>query len=624
MKRLRFAVAILPLVFLSACSLVEDVTPPPEYHAPTASTAETIYPIVPPDPAQGAKIYAEECATCHGADGRGNGTMASTLSVEVPAIGRPEVAMNVRPVEWFDLVTNGRTGRSMPPFDSLSDRERWDVVAYTLSLHITQAEIDTAKPIFEQQCQGCHGAQGKGNGKQAKKIDVPDWSQPKRLALLSEEALFQTITAGSGDMPAYRAALSNQQRLALAGYVRSLAFASQPMAETAASTVAPEGSAVPVTATPFVVRRLPETTAVSGSVIDGSGSVLPAGLKATLKAYDDSQLAYTRTVLVASDGRFQFLDVELARNRAFIVAVTVQGVDFESDVLNSSDLSAGHTLELPPITIYDVSNDVALLRGDRLHLFIDFSDPAQIQVIELLIFSNPTRQVIAPTVESSALLNFSLPAAASDIQFQDGRLGDGTYLQTSDGFGVAQAYPPDEGYQILFAYNLPYQRKGSFELNVPIDISEAVLMVPQDGVRLKGNRLVDAGTRLVQGVELQLYTLNNLSPDSPLTLSLSGRPPQGTQVTSGSTATLIIGVGAFGLVCAAAGLLFFRRRVKKTIPAENRENETPESLMDAIIALDDQHRAGELNGEPYYSRRSELKQRLEQLLDQQRNPKGTQ
>ena len=36
--------------------------------------------------------------------------------------------------------------------------------------------------------------------------------------------------------------------------------------------------------------------------------------------------------------------------------------------------------------------------------------------------------------------------------------------------------------------------------------------------------------------------------------------------------------------------------------------------MDAIIALDDQRRAGELGEEAYLVRRSELKQRLEAVL----------
>ena len=40
---------------------------------------------------------------------------------------------------------------------------------------------------------------------------------------------------------------------------------------------------------------------------------------------------------------------------------------------------------------------------------------------------------------------------------------------------------------------------------------------------------------------------------------------------------------------------------------EDDEFEDPDSLMDAIIALDDLHRAGKLSDEAYQKRREELK-----------------
>jgi len=631
MKRSIFAAAAVVLLFLSACSLAEDITPPPGYQAPPPSVEETVYPIVPPDPANGAIIFAEKCAPCHGVDGRGNGSMAANLSVEVPAIGRSEVALSAKPSDWFDLVTNGRMERSMPPFRSLNDRERWDVVAYTLSLHVTQAQLDSAREIFAQQCQSCHGEQGQGDGPQAANLAVPDWSVQERLAQLSEEELFQVITTGAGSMPAYREAFSDEQRLALAAYVRSLTFTSpgelasaaatatpdptsaatdeSSATQAAAETVMPEAGASPTAAT----TDLPDTATIRGMVVNGSGGDLPAGLEANLRAFDGMQEAATLTVPVSTDGSYEFSGVEVNENRVFMVTVSVNEVDYNSDPLHGSDIIAGQAAELP-ITVYDVSTDPALLRGDRLHVFFDFTDPANVQVVELFIFSNPSQQVVAPAVSGGTLLNFRLPEGAVDVQFQDGQLGDGIYVQTSEGFGVAQAYAPAEGYQILFAYNLPYDRKGDFELAVPIDVAESVVMVPQDGVRLKSEALTDEGTRTVQDVPLRLYTSGNIPSSTPLKLSLSGRPAQGAQVSTGSSTTLFIGIGAFALVAVAAALVLLRRKEKPAAQDELTEEETQDALMDAIIALDDQRRGGELGEEAYLARRSELKQRLEALL----------
>lgn len=60
MVALRRRIALIGVLFaavlvLSACSLAEDVTPPPGYQEATAQEstpepAQTVYPIVPPDP----------------------------------------------------------------------------------------------------------------------------------------------------------------------------------------------------------------------------------------------------------------------------------------------------------------------------------------------------------------------------------------------------------------------------------------------------------------------------------------------------------------------------------------------------------------------------------------------
>jgi len=49
-------------------------------------------------------------------------------------------------------------------------------------------------------------------------------------------------------------------------------------------------------------------------------------------------------------------------------------------------------------------------------------------------------------------------------------------------------------------------------------------------------------------------------------------------------------------------------------PPEGAASESAESLMDAIIALDDLSRSGELPEEAYQQRRAELKAKLKELL----------
>lgn len=145
-------------VFLAACNftLAEDVTPPPNYVEPTpVPTMGPLFPASAPDVANGAAIYVEKCAPCHGDTGLGDGPQGLQLPVPVAALGLPATAQKALPSDWYKMVTQGNLEKFMPPFASLSDQERWDVVAYALTLHTTPAQIEEGKSLFEANCADC-------------------------------------------------------------------------------------------------------------------------------------------------------------------------------------------------------------------------------------------------------------------------------------------------------------------------------------------------------------------------------------------------------------------------------------------------------------------------------------
>jgi len=135
-----FTLALL----LSACNmtLAEDITPPPGYVHPTPVPTLVLYPSQKPSVANGERIYAEKCAACHGDTGLGDGEQGIQLGVTVRAFGLAEVARPASPAQYYTAVTRGNIERFMPPFASLSDQERWDVVAYALTMHTTPEQIE--------------------------------------------------------------------------------------------------------------------------------------------------------------------------------------------------------------------------------------------------------------------------------------------------------------------------------------------------------------------------------------------------------------------------------------------------------------------------------------------------
>ncbi len=73
----------------------------------------------------GAKLYARECAACHGVNGEG--------SDKAPALKRLEVS-NASPGALFWVLENGALHQGMPSFAHLPEAQRWQIIAYLRSL----------------------------------------------------------------------------------------------------------------------------------------------------------------------------------------------------------------------------------------------------------------------------------------------------------------------------------------------------------------------------------------------------------------------------------------------------------------------------------------------------------
>jgi len=93
-----------------------------------------IGPVTQPDLPRGKLLYQQNCAVCHGAEGRGDGPGATGLTPP-PANFLDSARMdNVTPLHAFNTVRIGIPGTPMPSFPSLSDADAWHVSYYVLSL----------------------------------------------------------------------------------------------------------------------------------------------------------------------------------------------------------------------------------------------------------------------------------------------------------------------------------------------------------------------------------------------------------------------------------------------------------------------------------------------------------
>jgi mono/diheme cytochrome c family protein len=667
-KFIYLVIGLMGLVILSGCnfSLASDITPPPNY-TPEAVVAPTnspvIFPLVAPDPKQGAQLFTDHCVPCHGAAGLGDGPQASKLPNPVAAIGTADVARQASPSTWFQVITNGNLPLFMPPFaSSLSDAQRWDVLAYVYSLSMPDKSVADGKALFQPQCAACHGESGKGDGTKAASLSKPpkDLTNQSLLASLSANDLFGAITNGSApDMPAFASQLNEDQRWALAAYVRSLSFSNGPASgqASAATPAGPASTLIPVTAgadtptpdgptqTPGTLAPTPAsgittaaattaagTTPIAATTVAagmaGAGTIngkitfdpgvtgsLPTGLTVNLVGYDGMTPALTKTAPVQPDGSYTVENVDMPSGRFFMASVILDQVTFNSDVVQPQ--AGANALNLP-ILVHATSSDASILSVDRMHIFLDFSTPGSIQVVELFIITNPTNKVIVPAATGQAVITFQLPAGATGLQFQDGQIGK-RYLATADGFGdTASVAPGAAQHQVLFAYNMAYQDKLDLSLPAPLPVKAAVVLLPQNGVSVQSGQLVDGGVQNVQGSTFRVYNGSDITKGGKLSFNLSGLPKQSTPIaspTGSSTTNLIIGGGVFLLALLLTGGWLVRSGVLKFHPVKAAEPapraaEDPDTLIEAILTLDDLHKEGRLAESAYQSRRAELKDRL--------------
>ncbi|MBM3144894.1 MAG: c-type cytochrome [Chloroflexi bacterium] len=622
---------LLLLLVLAGCgSLSEDITPPPGYESPTAppeipAAEQLVFPVLPPDPARGEPLFAENCSTCHGSAGLGDGRDASDLPNPVPAIGDIELARQATPTDWYLIVANGNIERYMPPFASLSVPQRWDVIAYAFSLSASDEELSRGQKLYAEQCASCHGERGKGDGPDAGELSASpvDFTDQAFMGYQSATDLYLSISGGMGEMHAF-ADLGEEDRWALTTFLRSLTFAVpevDTVSEEGESDATPGGAASPE-GTPLPVGMSSEAPAyVFVQVVNGSGGDLSTGAEVTLHGYDGMEEIFTRIGALPEDGLVVFEEIPMPEGRVFLATIEYDQVVYGSNFVQAAADIGDVNLDL---MVFDSTTDSTGLVIERLHIFFDFVTPDSVQVIELVLLSNTGEQTVI-ALDDQPVIEFELPEGALNLEVDENiQLG---YMQTAAGFGVGSIRPAAEPYEITFAFEMPYdKKKADISLPIPLDTVAAIMIAPEDGVKIKGDQLRDGGSRDFQGVLYRTYHSDSLKAGETFSFTLSGLPrlPSGMTSSSGTDnmTNLMIGLGALGAALIGAGIYVWRRNRSEGGEWDDAEAaeveilalaETPEELMDAIIALDELYQAGELPEAAYLERREELKARLKEM-----------
>ncbi|MCC6556723.1 MAG: cytochrome c, partial [Polyangiaceae bacterium] len=87
-----------------------------------------------PDAARGGALFAEHCATCHGATGRADTARAATLTPRPANFHDPERGEALTAARVVGTIRFGVPGTSMVPFTFLDEAQRWDLAFFVTGL----------------------------------------------------------------------------------------------------------------------------------------------------------------------------------------------------------------------------------------------------------------------------------------------------------------------------------------------------------------------------------------------------------------------------------------------------------------------------------------------------------
>lgn len=217
--------------------------------------------------ARGKAIYTRTCVFCHGINGKGDGPAAVFIGTYTGP--RPKdftredykfrsTASGQLPTDddLFRTLTKGIPG-VMPSFQSFTEQERWEVIAYIKTfapgfqengaaamvlpdppIAASPESISRGRRVYaEQKCEGCHGLDGKGDGPLALAGDLSDvrgmtlapadLTMPRSFknGARSRDIVRTLVTGLDGTpMPSYEAAFEGQEEdlWHLANYLLSL------------------------------------------------------------------------------------------------------------------------------------------------------------------------------------------------------------------------------------------------------------------------------------------------------------------------------------------------------------------------------------------------------------------
>jgi DMSO reductase family type II enzyme heme b subunit len=283
----------------------------------------------PEEIAAGKIIYENLCLSCHGIEGKGDGPAAGFMEPKPRNLATAHYILRTTPwmslptdADLFSIITGGVKATSMPVWERLTKKERWQVTFYikTFSdrfkeegapesisfgseISVTPAVLEKGKETFKKaKCFLCHGEEGRADGpivvtlKNEWGISAVARDLTKGWRFKSGNTLkdiYVTITTGFNGtaMGSYAEILTDEERWNLTAYVKSLSKETGGNVVFKSKRIEEE---IPMDATaPIWQEAMPIRVALAGQIMVPPREFTPTVNSAIIKSlYNNREIAF--------------------------------------------------------------------------------------------------------------------------------------------------------------------------------------------------------------------------------------------------------------------------------------------------------------------------------------------
>lgn len=578
----------------------------PARTSPPYDPAQVTVPTTLPFAAAGRASYLENCAPCHGEQGRADGPTASDLPGPATAFADAAALWERSPAQLFHTTKFGRLEKLMPPWaNRLTDDEIWNTVAYAWSLHTDADKSAMGAQLYAANCAACHGATGAGDGPEATGA-VTDFTDLTYTTFVSQAAWLAGWQAAHAEIGAD---WTQEQKENTLEYIRTFSY-------------------IPPWASPYRAGA----GVITGTVVFGPDALQQVeGGNVFLDAYLGFDQIASFTATVGADNTFRFEDLAVDPNVTYLATALADGISYSSGMVS---LTPDQPTAATSINIYAVTDSPAAIRINRAHWILE-SQPGALVVIQIYLVGNDgERTFVGQTVEGvdvPVTVGFQAPADAVELSFENGALGDRFRRVGDMVYDTMPVTPGENTQQIIIQYAIPHDGAAldlKQEFIYPVD-SLSLLIANYPDLRVDAPALTFDSVQTIQGAEYQVWGQTAFGPGT-VEVKLQGLLEPGaadprTATTSGAgqlatidppmeawaTWVMIALVGAILLGVVGVAL---QRGTLTTATTRQDLHGLRNALMTQIAHIDDQHALGQISDAEWLRRRATLKAQLMEVV----------